>query len=316
MIPESLAGTYGSGEFPMFTPVLEKLNPRWIHWLTKTRDFWSQCDEKSQGTSGKNRIRPERFLDVEIPLPPLEEQRRILGRIEELAGSLAEARGLREESIRALDDIFSSALIEAFTIKSPNQSTVKMQNICTVVRGGSPRPAGSSLYYGGDIPFIKVGDLTKDNEKYLYSASSSVNEEGKKCSRFISEGTLMLTNSGATLGVPKITKISGCFNDGSQAFLDLCESVNIEYLYYFLLSKTSWFREQLARGQGQPNLNTDMIKCLDVPCLRIEDQNHIVEFLDSLRSQIESLKQLQSETSAELDALLPSILDKAFKGEL
>jgi type I restriction enzyme, S subunit len=50
----------------------------------KSRDFWDQCDTKSRGTSGQNRIRPERFLEVEIPLPPLDEQHRIVARIEVL----------------------------------------------------------------------------------------------------------------------------------------------------------------------------------------------------------------------------------------
>ena len=56
VVPPSLAGCYGSGEFPMFAPDTSRLDPRWMHWLTKTRGFWEQCDEKSRGTSGKNRI--------------------------------------------------------------------------------------------------------------------------------------------------------------------------------------------------------------------------------------------------------------------
>ena len=96
VVPGALAGCFGSGEFPMFAPIPARLEPRWIHWLTKTRSFWAQCDAKSQGTSGKNRIRPERFLEIEIPLPPLAEQRRIVARIEELAAKIEEAHALRE----------------------------------------------------------------------------------------------------------------------------------------------------------------------------------------------------------------------------
>ena len=73
VVPESLSGCFVSGEFPTFNPIQDLLEPRWFHWLTKTRGFWRQCDEKSQGTSGKNRIRPERFLEIEIPLPSVAE---------------------------------------------------------------------------------------------------------------------------------------------------------------------------------------------------------------------------------------------------
>lgn len=98
VIPDALAGCYGSNEFPTFAPDRDKLEPRWIHWLTKTKSFWDQCDEKSRGTSGQNRIRPERFLEITIPLPPLDEQRRIVARIEELAGKIEEARQLRRQA--------------------------------------------------------------------------------------------------------------------------------------------------------------------------------------------------------------------------
>ena len=53
VVSPELSGCYGSGEFPTFAPDRDKLLPGWFHWITKTRDFWQQCDEKSQGTSGK-----------------------------------------------------------------------------------------------------------------------------------------------------------------------------------------------------------------------------------------------------------------------
>ena len=123
LVPKSLAGCYVSGEFPTFIPIREKLEPRWFHWLTKTKSFWEKCNEKSQGTSGKNRIRPERFLEIEIPLPPFPEQRRIVARIEKLAAKIEEARGLRRmagEETEALIDICWENLST-----SSNQSTWK-----------------------------------------------------------------------------------------------------------------------------------------------------------------------------------------------
>ena len=69
---------------------------------------------KSRGTSGKNRIRPERFLEIEIPLPPLPEQRRIVARIEELAAKINEARGLRNTAARETATIFEAFLKSVF----------------------------------------------------------------------------------------------------------------------------------------------------------------------------------------------------------
>lgn len=107
VVPEALSGCYGSSEFPMFAPQRERLDSRWVHWLTKTPAFWNKCDEKSQGTSGKNRIRPDQFLTIEIPLPPLEEQQRIVARIEEIATEIRKGSNLRCEATREAEVLIS-----------------------------------------------------------------------------------------------------------------------------------------------------------------------------------------------------------------
>lgn len=98
VVPAELAGSYGSSEFPTFVPDREAVDPRWIHWLTKTREFWERCDEKSRGTSGKNRIRPEQFLEILIPLPPLLEQRRIVAWLDTAAKKIDEVQFLQRQA--------------------------------------------------------------------------------------------------------------------------------------------------------------------------------------------------------------------------
>lgn len=134
VVSAPLAGCYGSGEFPMFVPHRERLEPRWIHWLTKTQSFWSQCDEKSQGTSGKNRIRPERFLEIEVPLPPLAEQRRIVARIEEMAAIIAEAKGLKQR----IQEDERGMLLAAFNRIVAGVQHRPMRDVAPIVRRPIP----------------------------------------------------------------------------------------------------------------------------------------------------------------------------------
>ena len=113
VVQDDLEGCYASGEFPMFTPGPGRLHPRWFHWFTKTRDCWQQCEEKSRGTSGKNRIRPEVFLEIRVPLPPLAEQRRIVAHIEQLAAKVQEARRAFEaESGEKISRLLMSLIIK------------------------------------------------------------------------------------------------------------------------------------------------------------------------------------------------------------
>jgi type I restriction enzyme, S subunit len=94
----TVEGCAASGEFPTFELNRDLVFPGWIHWQTRTRDFWSKCDSLSRGTSGKNRIKPELFLTIEVPLPSLQDQRRIVARIESLSARIEEARGLRQQT--------------------------------------------------------------------------------------------------------------------------------------------------------------------------------------------------------------------------
>ncbi len=189
---------------------------------------------------------------------------------------------------------------------------------CEVVRGGSPRPAGSNEYYNGSIPFLKVADITKDSSMYVNEASSSIKEAGLSRTRFIDSNNLLLTNSGATLGVPKINTFPTTFNDGIAAFLGL-EKELFPYFYYFFLSKTDSLRS-INQGTAQPNLNTEIIKSIFVPLPPLSEQRRIVEKLELLMPLIESYGKSQEALNA-LNASLPeklrqSILQEAIQGHL
>ena len=162
---------------------------------------------------------------------------------------------------------------------SKNWVWCRLGEICEIVRGGSPRPAGDLTYYEGKIPFLKVGDLTSGDDVYLYTHKYTIKEAGLYKTRFVEANTLMLTNSGATLGYPKICTFPTTFNDGIAAFLNLSDEFDKVYLFYFLKSLTGWFLKEASRGQGQPNLNTDIIGLTPIPIPPLSEQNKIVDFL-------------------------------------
>ena len=73
VVTADLHGSFGSSEFPTYEVDRAILLPGWFAWFTKTPELWEQCDNLSRGTSGQNRLRPERFLEVRLLLPPLDE---------------------------------------------------------------------------------------------------------------------------------------------------------------------------------------------------------------------------------------------------
>ena len=189
-----------------------------------------------------------------------------------------------------------------------------VDELCDVVRGGSPRPAGDEKYYNGAIPFLKVADLTKDDEIYVYKAEYTIKEAGLKKTRLVNEGTLLLTNSGATLGAPKITTFSTTFNDGIAAFLYINKEIQL-YLYWFLKSKTDSFRK-IDQGAAQPNLNTDLIKSIPIPLPPLTEQKRIIKEIKRWFSLINQIDQNKSDLQTIIKQAKSKILDLAIHGKL
>jgi type I restriction enzyme, S subunit len=189
---------------------------------------------------------------------------------------------------------------------------LRLQDAFEISRGGSPRPAGDPRYFGGPIPWITVREITKDIHKYLEQTETGLTQEGAARSRFINPGDLLLTNSGATLGVPKISKIRACMNDG-VAVLRLFHDVPLnDFAYLYLQSQTDAFR-RVNQGMGQPNLNTSIIAGWSFPLPPLNEQRRIVQRVDELMSicdQLEaSLNTAAGHRSRLLEALLLEALD-------
>ena len=165
-----------------------------------------------------------------------------------------------------------------------------LRMIANVVRGASPRPAGDPRYFGGDaFPWVTVAEITKDDLVDLTETDSLLTEEGAQNSKLFPMGTLLYSNSGATLGVPKILQINACANDGVVAFERLSRDVHPQFLYHYLASITEAIREKVKQGSGQPNLNTDIVKALRFAIPPMEEQREIVGRITDLAAQFGSL---------------------------
>ena len=193
----------------------------------------------------------------------------------------------------------------------------KFGYISIVVRGASPRPAGDPRYFDGDfIPWITVGEVTKDEKAFLTGTETMLTEEGAANSRTIRSGTLVLTNSGATLGVPKILAVTGCANDGIVAFEGLSKAANKFFLYCYLRSLTENLRDRIKQGSGQPNLNTDIVKALGVPFPPLPEQAAIAAYLDGETAKLDALVGKVEEAVERLQEYRTALITAAVTGKI
>ena len=183
------------------------------------------------------------------------------------------------------------------------------------MRGGSPRPAGDKRFYDGNIPFLKVADLTKGDGMFVNGHTYSIKEAGLHKTRYVKDETLMLTNSGATLGIPKICDFPTTFNDGVAAFVHMNIELFKPYFYFLLKSKTKWFLDEASRGQGQPNLNTDIIGDTIIALPVYEEQKEIVKKIENFFKICDKLEKQINSSKTNSQTLIQAVLKEAFEND-
>jgi type I restriction enzyme S subunit len=193
----------------------------------------------------------------------------------------------------------------------------KFAYLSLVVRGGSPRPAGDpKLFNGTYSPWVTVAEITKDDNLYLNETETFLTELGSKQCRVFKKGTLLLSNSGATLGVPKILNIDANANDGVVGFESLSQKLNIKFAYYFLLSITENLREMIKQGSGQPNLNTDIVKNISIPLPPVQEQLNIVAYVSSQTKKIDTLIDKSQQAIELLKERKTALISAAVTGKI
>ena len=184
-------------------------------------------------------------------------------RQKEIVASLQKVETLikaRQQQLQKLDELIKARFVEMFgdsTINNKNWERQPLGELCTIVRGGSPRPIEQFL--GGDVPWIKIGDATDGDSIYLRSTKEHIIREGVKKSRLIKAGSLIFANCGVSLGFARIITFDGCIHDGWLAMENIDRKLDKIFLLQALNKMTNHFRA-IAPAGTQPNLNTSIMK--------------------------------------------------------
>lgn len=184
----------------------------------------------------------------------------------------------------------------------------KLGEVCTIERGGSPRPITDYITDSEDgINWIKIGDA-QEGSKYITSTKEKIKPEGIKKSRFVHKGDFILSNS-MSFGRPYILKVDGCIHDGWLVIHDNNETFIKDYLYYILSSPIMYAKfSQLAVGGVVNNLNSSLVRKVAIPLPPKSTQLAIVSELD----KINELIRLKKEQLKDFDYLAPSIFYEMF----
>ena len=162
----------------------------------------------------------------------------------------------------------------------------KLGDICTIERGGSPRPIADYITESADgINWIKIGDAV-EGSKYILFTKEKIRPEGIKKSRFVHKGDVILSNS-MSFGKPYILGIDGCIHDGWLVLHDDNNTFSKDYLYYVLSSPTMYSKfTQLAVGGVVNNLNSNIVREVVVAIPPLTTPQSIVSELDKINDLI------------------------------
>lgn len=310
-VPPELDGAIVTNDFWSFDVDADAAEPRFLVAYFGTGEFVEACKRASEGTTNRVRLQPERFLDTEVPLPPLPEQRRIVARIEELAAKIEQVRTLRRQAAEEVGALFAAGSDAAFRPRV-GWKEARVGEICEPPQYGftasaTNDPVGPRLLR---ITDIQDGHVNWDTVPFCQCPNPE--------QYLLQKGDLVFARTGATTG--KSFLIGDCPTAIFASYLirlRVKSLVRVEYLYHYFRTPLYWSQiSEEKTGTGQPNVNGKKLAVIRVPIPPVDEQSRIVAHLDGLRGSVEALKGLQEETASEVDALLPSILDKAFKGDL
>lgn len=190
------------------------------------------------------------------------------------------------------------------------KTKVKLGELCTIGRGSSPRPITDTKYHiNGKIPWIKIADATV-SDKYLYKTKEYVNELGASHSRLLPINSIIMATSG-TLGFTIKLGVSGCIHDGWLYFENFSPLLEPDYFYYLLKNSTKYF-ENRAYGAAIQNVNTAILKNMEIDIPSISIQKHVAKTL----SNYDDLLDINVKKITILKKQLRSIYDNYFPEDI
>lgn len=310
-LPSQFKKVFFASELICYRAILKIILPEWL-LLYILSEFGQSQLKKIIGESVH--LTKEKSQEIEIPVPAIEEQRKIVKKLEKILAKIEGVHSQRQESIKEASLVIFKKIEEIFS-QYLKYKIKKVQDIAEVGTGATPL-RGKSNYYGGTIPWVTSGSTSKP---YITEANEYITELALKetnC-RINKKHTLVVAmyGEGKTRGQVSELLIDAATNQACATISVNRDIVNQRFLKYFFELNYKKTRE-LSRGGPQSNLNLTRIKNIELPVPDLKEQGKIVAYLDGLSEKVQKLQKLQQEQLQGLEALQKSVLHQAFQGAL
>lgn len=290
----------------------ESVYPRFFYYALISENYKKFIKSLSDGANINN-LKFQDLSKFEVPVPPREEQKRIVKILDEKIAQLETIKTNAQTNLQNAKDLFQSQLTKAFS--NTTWEKAKLEDIALdFSRGKSKhRPRNDKCLFGGDYPFIQTGDI-RNADKYVTDYTETYNETGLAQSKLWPKGTLCITIA-ANIAETAILSFPCCFPDSVIGFIPNEKLTTVDFVYYLI----QFFKSELqkmSKGAAQDNLNLAKFENMNFPLPPLPEQKRIVEQLDSLSEKTKALQNIYEQMLLDCEELKQSFLCKAFAGEL
>lgn len=304
---------FGSSEYIVFRPD-ETLNKEWLYYYLARESFRIEGAGRMSGAVGHKRVAKEFIEGYAIPVPPLPEQQRIVGILDEAFDGIATAKVNAEQNLKNARALFESHLQSVLQNKNLKWET--LGDLCDRVEYGTSAKSKKE----GAVPVLRMGNIQDgqlDWENLVYT------DDKDEIAKYLLKHNDVLfnrTNSPELVGKTAIYKseMPAIFAGYLIRIHRKGDLLDADFLNYFLNSQIAldYGKTVVISSVNQANINGAKLKGYPIPAPSFLEQRAIVKKFDALREETQRLESLYQRKLAALDELKKSLLHQAFAGEL
>jgi type I restriction enzyme S subunit len=292
-------------------PNLEVLDQSWFYHFLISDEFQKPllnvADRSAQAGFSKDDI-----YNFPVPVPPLAEQQRIVGLLDEAFEGLATAKANAEKNLQNARALFESHLQSVFTQRGPGWVEKRFDEVCAITSTLVDPRKKEFL----DLTHVGAGNI--ESKTGVFVDLKTAREEGLISGKFLFDDSVVLYSKIR----PYLMKVArpdfeGLCSADMYPLSPIQNVVTRDYLFHLLLSKhfTDYAIQGSARA-GMPKVNRDHLFEFRVWLPDVKKQKQLAANLDDLHAETQRLARLYERKVAALEALKKSLLHQAFTGQL
>lgn len=301
-VPSDVPQGFAFATTEVYPLICLDIDPLFLFYLLKFPKLRKRLEFSMRGTTGRQRVPKDSLEKLNMPYPPLEEQERIAGILRDVDNAIEKVDQAIEVTEKLKRGLMQKLLTEGINHAEFKDSpvgrvpfdwdVVRLGDISSKIKAGGTPLTSNKEYYGGDIPFAKIEDISQSG-KYLYKTKNKITQDGLDNSNawLVPPKALLMAIYGS-LGSIAITKAQITTNQAILAIILKDGVADVEFLYYLLLYYKNYIKRK-AKHTTQANLTAKIVKNLKIPLPPLEEQERISGILRDVDRRLELLNKIK-----------------------